>query len=41
MALVKSHSATYPARPYLAPGLDKAAKSFSDIFAKELGKVLA
>ena len=41
MALVKAHSATYPARPYLAPGLDKAAKSFSDIFAKELGKVLA
>ena len=32
------YSATYPPRPFLQPALEKAAKSFSAIFAKELEK---
>jgi phage gpG-like protein len=35
-----SRNVRYPARPYLGPGLEKAAKSFSDIFIRKLRKYL-
>jgi phage gpG-like protein len=38
VALVKAHTRTYPPRPFLAPALDKASKSFSSIFAREIAK---
>jgi hypothetical protein len=38
MALVKSHSRTYPKRAFMAPGVEKAAKSFDRIFSKEWAK---
>ena len=36
----KTGTAKYPKRPFLAPGLKDAAKSFDRIFAKEWAKAL-
>jgi phage gpG-like protein len=41
MALVRSHTRTYPKRAYLVPALEEAANHFDDIFAREIEKELA